>query len=239
MTRSWTEAVDARRRRRHRHRRDATSCGMVFGVRAVGSAVRGGRRRRRSRSSAARGRSPQACVAASCGRCAECAEDEEGRIGEGGGSVEHVGAVGAQELDRDPVATGARGPLLDAAEVGAGGCAAAWPIAVGHGRLLGVYGHGACRRDGRLIDPRQVVDGDPRAEGVVLFGPAALHWPHTAWSCLRSARRGRVAPLDADAVVLRMLDPGRFCSTAQPGVTMAALQVDDDRACAVGGRGAR
>ena len=42
---------------------------------------------------------------------------------------------------------------------------------------------------------------------------------------LALGRRGRVAPLDADAVVLRMLDPGRFCSTAQPGVTVAALQV--------------
>ena len=46
-------------------------------------------------------------------------KSEEGRIGEGGGSVEHVGAdaVDAQELDRDPVAAGARGLLLDAAEV--------------------------------------------------------------------------------------------------------------------------
>ena len=53
VTRSWTEAVAARRRLRHRHRRDATSCGMVFGVRAVGSTIKeaaaagGGRGHRR------------------------------------------------------------------------------------------------------------------------------------------------------------------------------------------------
>ena len=197
MTRSWTEAVDARRRRRHRHRRDATSCGMVFGVRAVGSAIRGGRRRRRSRSSAARGRSPQACVAASCGRCAECAEDEEGRIGEGGGSVEHVGAVGAQELDRDPVATGARGPLLDAAEVGAGGlrrgmadCGWAWSSPGGvrsRGLSSGRAAHRPAsgsrrrptRRGGRPLRP----GGAPLAAHRVVVLALGAPWPGRSARC--------------------------------------------------------
>ena len=75
----------------------------------------------------------------------------------------------------------------------------------------------------RLIDPRQVVDGDHAPGGLVLLGPAALHLPHTAWSCSRS---GAVAGRSARCRCGGSSDaqPWPFCSTAQPGVT-AALQV--------------